>query len=85
MIITDMERGATTSPPDFPLAAEGLRLAANQLERCAHLPAVDNGTHVMQMMQALMERFGRMEQEMRQGFADLRERVNALDRKVTIS
>lgn len=81
----DMEHDAVLHPPDFPIAADGLRRAADQLERCAHLPAVDGGVHTMQMMQALMERFDRLEHNMRRGFADLGERMEALDQKVTIS
>ncbi|KAF4585957.1 hypothetical protein GQ602_005262 [Ophiocordyceps camponoti-floridani] len=80
-----MEHDAALPPPDFPIAADGLRRAAEQLERCANLPAVDSGVHTMQMMQALLQRFDRLEQSMRRGFADLGERMDALDRKVTIS
>ncbi|KAM4067104.1 hypothetical protein HRG_001103 [Hirsutella rhossiliensis] len=39
----------------------------------------------MQMMQALMERFDRLEQNMRRGFTHMGERMEALDRKVTVS
>ncbi|KAF4589400.1 hypothetical protein GQ602_003289 [Ophiocordyceps camponoti-floridani] len=37
----------------------------------------------MQMMQALVERFDRLEQNMRRGFTDLGEKIEALDRKVS--
>ncbi|PFH58397.1 hypothetical protein XA68_13738 [Ophiocordyceps unilateralis] len=77
-----MEHDAVPHPPDFPFAADGLRRAADQLERCAHLPAVDGGIQTMQMLQALMERFDRLEHNMRREFVGLGERIDALDRKV---
>lgn len=81
----DMDYDAAPHPPDFSTAADGLRRAADELERCANIPAVDSGVHVMQMMRALMERLEGMEQQMRRGFEGLGERMTALDRKVTAS
>ncbi|KAF4589054.1 hypothetical protein GQ602_002943 [Ophiocordyceps camponoti-floridani] len=71
--LTHMEHDAVPQPPDFPFAANGLRQAADQLERCAHLPAV---------MQALMERFDRLEHNMRREFVGLGERIDGLDQRV---
>ncbi|KJZ77337.1 hypothetical protein HIM_03061 [Hirsutella minnesotensis 3608] len=67
------------------MAADGLRRAADQLDRCAHLPVVDGGAQMMQMMQALMDRFDRLEQNMRRGFVNVGERIDALDQRVVAS
>ncbi|KAF4589397.1 hypothetical protein GQ602_003286 [Ophiocordyceps camponoti-floridani] len=77
-----MEHNTVPHPPDFPFAADGLRRAADQLERCVHLPAVDGGIQTMQMLRALMERFDRLEHNIRREIGGLGERIEALDQKV---
>lgn len=56
-----MEHAATPSTTDFSLAAEG----SVSCKFAAASPIVDNGAHVMQIMQASMGHFGRMKEEMR--------------------
>ncbi|RCI11365.1 hypothetical protein L249_7665 [Ophiocordyceps polyrhachis-furcata BCC 54312] len=71
--------------PNFPTAADGLRKAAEQLELCDHLPAVDNGVRMLQKMDAIMDRLDQLGQKVEaldQKVDALDRRVDALDRKV---
>ncbi|KAM3520382.1 hypothetical protein NHJ13051_006905 [Beauveria bassiana] len=41
--------------PDFSAAASGLRLAAEHLERCPNIPALDAGAELMRRMDMMLE------------------------------
>ncbi|PFH58138.1 hypothetical protein XA68_14100 [Ophiocordyceps unilateralis] len=66
-----VERKAAPVPADFPTAADGPR------------PAVDGDTQTMQMMQTLMERLDRLEENMQSGYSALSDKIDALDERMT--
>lgn len=69
-----MEQQLLREQPNFSTAAGGLRLAADHLELCEHLPAVDGGARLIQRMDAVLEQL-----------TLLNRKVDTLDRKVVIS
>ncbi|KAF4585672.1 hypothetical protein GQ602_004977 [Ophiocordyceps camponoti-floridani] len=78
--------------PDFGQVAHSFRHAADHLERCGNLPAVDGGARLMQAMETIMERLTTLEQTMNRRFDQVERRVDgldcqlqAMDRKVTVS
>ncbi|KAM4065518.1 hypothetical protein HRG_012872 [Hirsutella rhossiliensis] len=80
-----MEHDQVSRQPNFSTAAGGMRLVAEHLELCENLPAVEGGARLMQRMDTILERLATMEQAMRRGFLDVGQRVDALDRKVTVT
>lgn len=71
--------------PDFGLVAANLTEVAHHLGRCAHLPAVDGGARLSDRMELMTEQLAALRQLVQQGFADMGRRMEALDRKVTVS
>lgn len=60
--------------PDFGHAADSLRSVADHLELCGNLPSVDSGARLLEMMQTLLDRFTRLERK-----------VDAMDRKLSVT
>lgn len=71
--------------PDFGVVAANLSEVADHLGRCAHLPAVDGGARLSDRMDLMMEQLVALRQLVQQGFTDMGRRMEALDRKVTVS
>ncbi|KAM4060281.1 hypothetical protein HRG_002126 [Hirsutella rhossiliensis] len=71
--------------PDFSEAAGGLRTAADHLDRCRNLPAVDGGARLAETLQTVLERIGALERTMQRRFDQVDRRMDGLDRKVTVS
>ncbi|KAF4595315.1 hypothetical protein GQ602_000928 [Ophiocordyceps camponoti-floridani] len=69
-----MEHGAAPRQPNFSTAAGGLRLAAEHLELCGNLPAVDGGARLHDTLQAVLEQLAQINRGLRD-----------LDRKITVS
>lgn len=71
--------------PDFRLLADNLRTMSDHVERCENLPAVDGGVHVLEAVQALTALVQDLRRETRRDFDRLHERVDGMQRRVTVS
>ncbi|KAM4060292.1 hypothetical protein HRG_002104 [Hirsutella rhossiliensis] len=76
-----MEHDAGLRQPDFSTAAGALRLAAEHLELCDNLPAVDGGARLAQRMDAVLEQLTMLNRKV----DGIDRRMDVLDRKVTVS
>ncbi|KAM3511611.1 hypothetical protein MY11210_004765 [Beauveria gryllotalpidicola] len=70
--------------PDFSQIATSFREAADQFASCANLPAVDGSVRLLQQMETMTQRLALVQETMQRGFADARERIDALDRRMRI-
>jgi len=69
-----MENVRVGQQPDFTAAAHGLRVAANNLDLCPNLPAVDGGAGLVRRMDRMLDQM-----------ALLHRKFDDLDRKVDVS
>lgn len=74
VVVDDIMEAGAIRQPDFPAAADGLRLVADQLALCPNLPALDAGAELMRRMDLMLE-----QQRL------LNEKFDDLDRKMNIS
>ncbi|KAG5940023.1 hypothetical protein E4U59_002738 [Claviceps monticola] len=79
-----MNNAETASRPDFPLAGE-LKLVIRQRGHCEQAPPFQSGARVRltEMLQSLRDLFDEIEEESRENFQDLGQRLDASGLKVT--
>jgi len=65
--------------PDFTAITEGFRLLAKQFDLCRNIPAIDQGAHLLQLLQALNESVTRLQAEIAALRADVNVRLDAVN------
>ncbi|KAG6292668.1 hypothetical protein E4U46_008375 [Claviceps purpurea] len=80
-----MNNAETASRPDF-LPAGELKLVLHQRGHCEQVPPFQSGARVRLtgLLQSLLDLFNEIEEEPREGFGDLGQRLGALGLKVTM-
>lgn len=80
----DMKNVEKASRPEFP-PAEELKLVPRRRGHCEQVPPFQFGAHFTfaEMMQSLLDLFDEIEEESREGFEDLGQRLDRLGLKIS--
>jgi hypothetical protein len=80
----DMDAGEVVQMPNFAVAAGSLQTLADQVSRCANLPAVNGGVQLHAVLQRMEERLVIMERRMEERFDGLDAQLSQLRREATV-